>query len=165
MSLKKITFIFMICSSFFLIMSTNVEANTGLNIGEEAPDFKLNDLNGKTVRLSDYRGKSVMINFWATWCPPCKKEMIDIETFSKKKQDRWVVLAVNVDGGNEIGVRQFVKERNLTFSVLIDNNDMVSNQYHILSIPTTFFLNEDGIIVNKGFTMLTLQQMLELARD
>ncbi len=90
MSLKKTIFIFLFFSSFFLIMSTNVEAKTGLNIGEEAPDFKLNDLNGKTVRLSDYRGKSVMINFWATWCPPCKKEMLDIETFSKKMQDHWL---------------------------------------------------------------------------
>ncbi|MFP3723092.1 redoxin domain-containing protein [Niallia circulans] len=165
MSLKTTIFIFMVFSSFFFIMSTNVEANTGLNIGEEAPDFKLKDLNGKTVRLSDYRGKSVMINFWATWCPPCKKEMLDVETFSKKKQDHWIVLAVNVDGGNEKGVRQFVKERNLTFPILIDNNDMVSNQYDILSIPTTFFLNEDGIIIKKGFTMLTLQQMMEMTKD
>lgn len=165
MSLKKTIFIFLFFSSFFLIVSTNVEAKTGLNIGEEAPDFKLNDLNGKTVRLSDYRGKSVMINFWTTWCPPCKKEMLDIETFSKKMQDHWVVLAVNVDGGNERGVRQFVKERNLTFPVLIDNNDMVSNQYHILSIPTTFFLNEEGIIINKGFSMLTLQQMMKMTQD
>lgn len=72
---------------------------------------------------------------------------------------------MNVDGGNEKGVRQFVKERNLTFPILIDNNDMVSNQYDILSIPTTFFLNEDGIIIKKGFTMLTLQQMMEMTKD
>ncbi|MEM5595237.1 redoxin domain-containing protein [Niallia circulans] len=58
-----------------------------------------------------------------------------------------------------------MKERNLTFPILIDNNDMVSNQYDILSIPTTFFLNEDGIIIKKGFTMLTLQQMMEMTKD
>lgn len=106
-----------------------------------------------------------MINFWATWCPPCKKEMLDIETFSKEYKDQWVVLAVNVDGGNEEGVRQFIQERKLTFPVIMDEKDVVANQYHILSIPTTYFLNKDGVIINKAYTMLTFEQMRELAQS
>ncbi|WP_312093974.1 redoxin domain-containing protein [Niallia sp.] len=162
---KKVFFVFfLIVMLVFTIQNDVILANNGLNIGDKAPNFTLKDLNGNKVQLSDFKGKSVMINFWTTWCPPCKKEMLDIETFSKEQKEHWVVLAVNVDGGNELGVRQFVQERKLTFPVLMDEKDMVANQYHILSIPTTYFLNKEGVIINKAFTMLTLEEMKELAK-
>ncbi|MER2059448.1 MAG: TlpA disulfide reductase family protein [Niallia sp.] len=166
MSPRIVSFVLLLLAMFFIITPSDVmQANSGLNIGDKAPNFTIKDLNGNKVQLSDYKGKSVMINFWTTWCPPCKKEMLDIETFSKEKQDQWVVLAINVDGGNEEGVRQFVQERKLTFPVLLDDKDVVANQYHILSIPTTYFLNKEGVIINKAFTMLTLKEMRELTKS
>ena len=166
MSPKRVFFL-MLLMAMFIITTPNdaMLAKNGLNIGDKAPNFTLKDLNGNKVELSDFKGKFVMINFWTTWCPPCKKEMLDIETFSKEKQNDWVVLAVNVDGGNEAGVRQFVQERKLTFPVLMDKKDMVANQYHILSIPTTYFLNREGDIIHKHFTMLTLKEMRELTKS
>lgn len=166
MSPRIVSFVLLLLAMFFIITPSDVmQANSGLNIGDKAPNFTIEDLNGNKIQLSDYKGKSVMINFWTTWCPPCKKEMLDIETFSKEKQDQWVVLAINVDGGNEEGVRQFVQERKLTFPVLLDDKDVVANQYHILSIPTTYFLNKEGVIINKAFTMLTLKEMRELTKS
>ncbi|MBQ6446207.1 redoxin domain-containing protein [Cytobacillus oceanisediminis] len=165
MNQKIVSIAFVLLAIFFLTHTKVVQAATGLNIGDTAPNFTLKDLSGKKVQLSDFKGKSVMINFWATWCPPCKKEMLDIETFSKEYKDQWVVLAVNVDGGNEEGVRQFIQERKLTFPVIMDEKDVVANQYHILSIPTTYFLNKDGVIINKAYTMLTFEQMRELAQS
>ncbi|HEO8418333.1 redoxin domain-containing protein [Niallia sp. FSL W8-0635] len=166
MSPRIVSFVLLLLAMFFIITPSDVmQANSGLNIGDKAPNFTIEDLNGNKIQLSDYKGKSVMINFWTTWCPPCKKEMLDIETFSKEKQDHWVVLAINVDGGNEEGVRQFVQERKLTFPVLLDDKDVVANQYHILSIPTTYFLNKEGVIINKAFTMLTLKEMRELTKS
>ncbi|WP_400247818.1 TlpA disulfide reductase family protein [Niallia sp. JL1B1071] len=166
MSPKRVFFI-MVLMAMFIITTPNdvMQAKNGLNIGEKAPNFTLENLNGNKVQLSDFKGKSVMINFWTTWCPPCKKEMLDIETFSKEKRKDWVVLAVNVDGGNEAGVRQFVQERKLTFPVLMDEKEEVANQYHILSIPTTYFLNNEGIIIHKTFTMLTLEEMRALTQS
>lgn len=166
MSPRIVSFVLLLLAMFFIITPNDItEANSGLNIGDKAPNFTIKDLNGNKVQLSDYKGKSVMINFWTTWCPPCKKEMLDIETFSKEKRDQWVVLAINVDGGNEGGVKQFVQERKLTFPVLMDEKDAVANQYHILSIPTTYFINKDGVIINKAFTMLTLKEMRELSQS
>ena len=120
MNQKIVSIAFVLLAIFFLTHTKVVQAATGLNIGDTAPNFILKDLSGKKVQLSDFKGKSVMINFWATRCPPCKKEMLDIETFSKEYKDQWVVLAVNVDGGNEEGVRQFIQERKLTFPVIMD---------------------------------------------
>jgi peroxiredoxin len=166
MSPRIVLYVLLLLAMFFLITPSDViQANNGLNIGDKAPNFTIKDLNGNKVQLSDYKGKSVMINFWTTWCPPCKKEMLDIETFSKEKRDQWVVLAINVDGGNEEGVKQFVQERKLTFPILMDEKDVVANQYHILSIPTTYFINKEGVIINKAFTMLTLEEMRELTKS
>lgn len=166
MSPRIVSFVLLLLAMFFIITPIDItEATSGLNIGDKAPNFMIKDLNGNKVQLADFKGKSVMINFWTTWCPPCKKEMLDIESFSKEQRDKWVVLAINVDGGNELGVRQFLQERKLTFPVLIDEKDVVANQYHILSIPTTYFLNKEGVIINKAFSMLTLEEMRELSQS
>jgi len=140
------------------------EITTGINIGNKAPDFKLNDLSGKTYQLSNLKGKKVMINFWTTWCPPCKKEMLDVEIFSKEMDDQLIVLAINIDGGNERGVQEFVQARKLSFPILLDKKDLVSNRYQIISIPTTFFIDERGIIYNKGLTLLTIEEMRDLSK-
>lgn len=105
------------------------------------------DLEGRPVRLEDYRGKVVFINFWATWCPPCKREMPDIELIRKRYGDKVAVLAVNAtDQDNEGAVRRFVKEYGLTFRVPLDRTGEATEAYQVVFFPTSFFIDGRGII-------------------
>ena len=122
-------------------------AKEGLSIGAKAPDFELKTLSGDTVKLSNLKGKKVMLNFWATWCPPCKAEMPEMEQFSKQIGADTVILAVNIDP--QLDVKGFVGENKITFPILLDTDDKVNEAYQILSIPTTYFINSKGIIQNK----------------
>ncbi len=110
----------------------------------------LSDLDGKPVRLEDYRGKVVFINFWATWCPPCKQEMPDIQRIHEKYGDKVKVLAVNATAqDNEEAVRRFVEQFKLTFDVPLDKTDDVTSAYQVRFFPTSFFIDKDGVIREK----------------
>ncbi|MDQ7864296.1 TlpA disulfide reductase family protein [Peribacillus frigoritolerans] len=98
---------------------TKKDALGGLKIGAKAPNFSLKTLDGKQVELSDYEGKKVMLNFWATWCPPCKKEMPDMEKYTQQAGDDVVVLAVNIDPEND--VQAFVEDNGITFTIPLDS--------------------------------------------
>jgi peroxiredoxin len=119
----------------------------GLKIGAKAPDFELKTLTGETVKLSSLKGKKVMLNFWATWCPPCKAEMPEMEKFYKESGKDIVILAVNIDP--QLDVKGFVGKNGITFPILLDADDHVNETYQILSIPTTYFINSKGVIQNK----------------
>lgn len=132
----------------------------GLKIGAAAPDFSLKTLDGKQVNLSDYKGKKVMLNFWATWCPPCKKEMPDMQKYSQQAGDDVVILAVNIDPEND--VQAFVEDNGITFTIPLDSQsakDPVNERYKILSIPTTYFIDSKGIIRNKVISAMQLKDM------
>ncbi|CAK6473524.1 redoxin domain-containing protein [Peribacillus castrilensis] len=136
------------------------DALGGLKIGAKAPNFSLKTLDGKQVELSDYEGKKVMLNFWATWCPPCKKEMPDMEKYTQQAGDDVVVLAVNIDPEND--VQAFVKDNGITFTIPLDSQSAknpVNERYKILSIPTTYFIDKKGIIRNKVISAMTLKDM------
>jgi peroxiredoxin len=114
-----------------------------------APDFTLKDLNGKTVSLRDLRGKVVFLNFWATWCPPCKLEMPKMEELHKELSSRGlVILAINFQEGPQ-EIREFFKEHNLTFTALLDRKSEVFGLYQAWSLPTTYLINRNGEIVGK----------------
>lgn len=130
---------------------------TGLGIGLKAPDFELENLQGETVKLSDYEGKKVMLNFWATWCPPCKAEMPDIQKFYTEKGDEVAILAVNIDP--QYDVAGFAKEMRINFPILLDEEEKAVKAYQILTIPTTFFIDEKGIIRNKYLSAMPLEIM------
>lgn len=98
-----------------------------------------------------------MLNFWATWCPPCKAEMPEMEKFSKQADKDLVILAVNIDPQND--VKGFVNKNGITFSVLLDVNDNVNKTYQILSIPTTYFIDSNGVIQNKYTGSMQLAMM------
>ncbi|MCD1160935.1 redoxin domain-containing protein [Peribacillus frigoritolerans] len=136
------------------------DALGGLEIGAKAPNFSLKTLDGKQVELSDYEGKKVMLNFWATWCPPCKKEMPDMEKYTQQAGDDVVVLAVNIDPEND--VQAFVEDNGITFTIPLDSQSAknpVNERYKILSIPTTYFIDKKGIIRNKVISAMTLKDM------
>lgn len=116
--------------------------------GDMAPDFVLKDLDGKEYRLSDYRGKGVFLNFWGTYCKPCKKEMPYIDNQYKKYKDQGVeVIAVNV-GETDLSIRNFVEQYNLSFPIVVDKDGEVQEAYNIYPLPATFLINKDGKIVD-----------------
>ncbi|MBB5323474.1 peroxiredoxin [Anoxybacillus tepidamans] len=130
----------------YTIYSSIFAEKTDIKVGATAPDFVLTDLNGKTHRLSDYRGKGVFLNFWGTWCKPCEKEMPYINRqYAVYKKQGVEVLAVNV-GEPKLSVQKFVDRFGLTFPVVIDREDQVMNAYEINPLPTTFLIDKDGKI-------------------
>ncbi|WP_042456727.1 peroxiredoxin family protein [Neobacillus dielmonensis] len=143
--------------------TTATTAEEGLAIKNKAPDFELKTLTGETVKLSNLKGKKVMINFWATWCPPCKAEMPDMEKFHQEVGDDITILAINIDP--QYDVQAFVDEYKLTFPVLLDSDDTVNTKYKILSIPTSYFVDSKGVIQNKFSGAMTLDQMKGFAEQ
>ncbi|WP_193063844.1 peroxiredoxin family protein [Oceanobacillus oncorhynchi] len=133
----------------------------GLEVGNMAPYFELQTLAGETVKLSDYRGKKVMINFWATWCPPCRAEMPDMEAFYQDKDI--VILAVNLTEteNNLQQVQDFVNEYELTFPILLDEKIEVAEQYMIQPIPTSYMINSNGVVAFKAFGSLNYDFMVQ----
>ena len=111
-----------------------------------APGFELSSLDGQVVSLSDFRGKPVFLNFWATWCGPCRFEMPFIQKmYEGLSNEGLVVLAVNVQE-NPTRVKEFVESFGLTFPVLLATNSEVPLTYNIRGIPATFFIDKNGII-------------------
>jgi thiol-disulfide isomerase/thioredoxin len=117
-----------------------------VKVGNIPPDFALVDLDGKTVILSHLRGKTVVINFWATWCPPCRAEMPALETLYQQYKDRdVVVLGVDVRESPD-QVRPFIRKGGYSWIFVQDVSGMVSRTYAIRAIPTTFFVGREGLI-------------------
>lgn len=125
----------------------------------KAIDFKLKDLNGKEVSLSDFKGKKVFLNFWATWCPPCKAEMPEMEKlYQETKDSDLVILAVNLAEDRNT-VQNFISKNNYNFSVLLDSENAAAVQYKIVSIPTSYFIDEEGNIVATHVGSMTIEDM------
>ena len=120
--------------------------------GALAPDFKLQSLGGNTVQLSDYRGQVVLVNIWATWCPPCLLEMPAIQDRYERYSPDLVVLAVNV-AEPTVFVTDFVEELQLTFDPLLDPKAEIDLIYKIRGYPSSYFIDRDGVIraVHIGF--------------
>lgn len=126
---------------------------------QAAPDFTLIDLGGKTVSLSDFKGKNVYLNFWASWCGPCKLEMPDLEKIYQEFKDKdLIVLAVNV-GENKSKVEAFVTSNGYSFPVLLDIQGKAAQTYKVSSIPVSVFVNKEGLIVAKRIGLMTYSQM------
>ncbi|RTR30384.1 thiol-disulfide oxidoreductase ResA [Robertmurraya yapensis] len=126
--------------------------NPEIEVGKKAPDFVLTDLNGEKYRLSDFEGKGVLLNFWATWCPPCEREMPYLEQQYQNYNDEGIqVLTVNV-GEATVTVKEFIDRHKLTFPVLNDKNQEVLTAYGVDPLPITFLIDKDGIIkkIHKG---------------
>lgn len=119
-------------------------------VGDRAPDIQLTNINGERVNLKDWRGKRVMINFWASWCGPCKKEMPAInDVYEKiKHRDDVAILEVNVEESRET-VKDYLKKMAPNFPVLLDSKGKAKDTYGVSGLPTTFFVDPKGKIVEK----------------
>ncbi|WP_080844127.1 peroxiredoxin family protein [Cytobacillus gottheilii] len=138
------------------------ENEVGLEVGDVAPDFELALLNKEErVKLSDFRGQRVMVNFWATWCPPCRAEMPDMEKFH---QDRDVaILAVNMTDTemNDEQVGNFANTYELTFPILLDEEAEMADLYNIQPLPTTYMIDSNGVIQYKTLGAMNYELMIQ----
>ena len=117
-------------------------------VGFTAPDFELTGLDGKVVTLSDYRGKVVFLNFWATWCPPCKAEMPAIQKLtSVYPPEQVAILSVNATNQDNLAdIQTFVADYGLTFPILLDLDGNINRTYQIQALPSSFFIDAEGQI-------------------
>jgi len=122
----------------------------GAKVGQTAPDFELPALGGDSVRLSDYRGKVVFLNIWATWCPPCREEMPSMESLYQRLKGReFEMLAVSIDREGERMVRPFAAKYGLKFHVLLDPDNKTYRLYGLTGVPESFIVDKNGVIINK----------------
>ena len=130
------------------------DTGTSAEIGAPAPDFVLGSIDGTNVRLSDFRGKVVFLNFWASWCPPCRAEMPSIENLKKRMEGYdFVILAVSIDDVERSRLSNFVEGNGYTFTILHDPEQTVADTYLIMGIPTTYIIDKNGTVVDKSVGM------------
>lgn len=139
------------------------EADYDIAVGREAPNFTLMNLDGKEVSLEDYRGKIVLINFWATWCVYCDREMPDIQKLSDDNDDL-VILAVDVMEDKKL-VEDYIKKGGYDFEVVLDEKGDIAKTYLVSAFPTSYFVDKDGILLGGVPGMMTGPQMNEILEN
>jgi len=133
----------------------------GLGVGDYAPKFDLDNLEGEDINLTDYQGKYLLLNFWATWCPPCRKEMSDLNQFYQKNQDEFVVVGVNI-GENKEDVKKFMHSGGYEYPILLDRDRQVAFLYRASVIPTSYFIDPEGRIQYIKRGLVTKEELEEI---
>jgi peroxiredoxin len=154
---RPVVLVFLMITSALILLLLNQkslffksEKQEPLAIGLPAPDFTFPGLDGKMVSLSDYRGKVVLVNIWATWCPPCVEEMPSMEKlYQKLKGKDFEILAVSIDSLEAKVVAPFMKKHKLTFPALIDSSGTIRKTYRATGIPESFIIDKNGILIEK----------------
>ena len=153
MKMFNVFFVAVVACSLLLSGCTKKEGELavgGMAEGKQAINFSLKDLQGKEVHLTDYAGKVVVLNFWATWCPPCREEvpsMARLNTVMAGKQ--FQMLCAAIDDGGKADVEAFFARTNVTLPALLDTGSVVGKQYGITGVPETFIIDKKGKIVKK----------------
>jgi peroxiredoxin len=124
-------------------------------------DFTLTDLQGKAWHLKDLRGQIVLVNFWATWCPPCRKEMPDLQSLYAQFKNQGVVV-LSISDEESAKVSPFVAERDITYPVLLDPGRKVNEEFKVEGIPKSFVYDRDGKLVAQSIDMRTKGQFLQM---
>lgn len=137
------------------------DVTVGLEQGNKAPDFELDTLDDEEIQLSDYRGEKVMLNFWASWCGPCRAEMPDMQKLHDEEDIK--ILAVNLTEteSSDENVPNFMDELDLSFTVPLDENNEVADLYQIQPVPTSYMIDSDGLIQNEALGALNYEQMVQ----
>ena len=152
--------LFFVVSLFFLIgmgpslQGNNADGISPLNsdkiVSSKAPDFALKDLNGKTVSLSSLRGKVVLLNFFATWCPPCRAEMPALNRLYKTLKPRGLeIYGISTDRPGDI--KDFLEGNKIDFPVVLDSDRSASKKYRVFSMPSTFLIDKNGMLIEKFY--------------
>jgi len=141
-------------------------------VGSVAPDFTLNNLKGEPVSLSQFRGKVVFLNFWASWCPPCREEMPSMERLNEVfGSSDFVMLAVNVEDDGPRSVPEWLKENPYTFPILFDPQGQEKMRYGVTAIPETFLIDKKGVVVDRFLgaydwsSVYTLKEIFSLINE
>jgi peroxiredoxin len=122
--------------------------DVGTDVGQIAPDFELESLSGGETWLTDFRGHPVVLNFWATWCQPCRQELPQLVSAYDQLQDEGlVIVGLNMQEGRDL-ITPFAEDRGIDFPVLIDRDGDVGDQYRLLGLPTTYFIDANGVVVS-----------------
>ena len=135
--------------------------------GHPAPDFALKTLDGEIIRLSDYKGSPVVVNFWATWCGPCRAEFPDFQETWVDNADRLVIIGINHTTADQASmVPDFVAEFGVTFPIVLDETGNTVDAYNVLGLPTTIFVDRNGVVqevftgpVNKAYIEAKLSEL------
>ncbi|MBK1811510.1 TlpA family protein disulfide reductase [Clostridium sp. YIM B02505] len=138
------------------ISKNEIFKNTSDN---KAIDFKLKTLEGTEISLSDFKGKKVFLNFWATWCPPCREEMPELEKlYQESKDSDLVIITINL-GEDASTIKSFMDKNKYNFTVALDLDQDVTTKYSIVSIPTSIFIDSEGNLVSKKIGPMTIKEM------
>jgi len=139
----------LLISSFLVLANAGPAAPSGADslVGQRAPEFALRDMEGKFVSITALRGKVVVLNFWATWCPPCKKEIPGLDALQRQYgRQGLAVVGVSTDS-SERGIRDFLRENPAGYRFVHDRDGKVSRLYGVYSLPTTFVIDRSGIVI------------------
>jgi len=159
--MRIVPYLFIVSLFFLLAMGPNPSTGGSKDtvspldadkiINSKAPDFTLRDLQGKDIALSSLKGKVVLLNFWATWCPPCKAEMPAMNRlYHEIKARGFEIIAVSTDNSLST-IRDYLAKNRVDFPILHDEKKSVSKQYRVFSMPTTFLIDKNGTIVEKFY--------------
>ena len=133
-------------------------------VGQEAPNFTLTTLDGKEVTMSELQGKPVVVNFWATWCPSCVRELAEVQAAYHQHLDEIHFLTVSVDHNLDT-VESFATERGLDFPILFDEDGKVSGLYRVRGIPVTVFISSEGVMVKRHIGSLTEGKLIKYLEE
>ncbi len=147
------------CSSPESTDSSKEEKKPQPSEPKPAQDFTLKDLSGNDIKLSSLKGKAVIINFWATWCYPCREEIPDLQkSYDENKDKGLVILGVNIKE-NESKVSKFAKDYKMIYPILLDIDGTISDSYRVFGIPMSFFIDRNGLIKDSFIGMLTKEDL------
>lgn len=148
-----------------LANENNTNAEVGLALGDIAPDFSIQLDTGETVQLSSLRGNIVLLNFWGTWCGPCRREMPEFQRiYTERKDDNFTILAIAFDDTLE-AIAKFREEFELSFPLALDESGAINTMYAIQTRPSTYLIDANGIIVARHYGMLTEEQIQEMLAE
>ena len=129
-------------------------------VGGPAPVFKLEAMDGQILNLSDLKGQFVILNFWATWCVPCVKEMPEFQKAHQSLNQKVKIIGINLAESKE-KINEYINDHHISFTIVLDDYGNVSQEYEVVNLPVTYFITPDGVIREKIFGGGITQKMIE----